>query len=555
VLICGVKISHDAGIAAIDGEKLLFSTELEKLNNNSRYSSLDKVEQIAEILKTENIGISDVDRFVIDGWWSEPGASSTFVHSTIRDRPVNIQVAPYIDEGTARPCTARYSFANLDLGLGEAHYSSYHHATGHLFGCYCSSPFARRGEDALILVWDGGMTPRLYEVNATKRSAHLVQPLTLIMGNTFADFARYFEPFCADSSGWDDDRDLRYHLSIAGKAMAYAALGTVQQDLFGYFDDFLDGLTNISAENAALLARQVIADRNGRFKGLSNADIITTLQAYLGNSLLEALKTIVARRYGSEARNLGIAGGCALNIKWNSLLRESGLFREVWVPPFPNDSGAAIGAAAAEMFIFGRLPAIDWNVYSGPRLMSTTAGNQWVVRPCTERQVAEILYREGEPVVVLSDRAELGPRALGNRSILAPTAEAKMKSHLNDIKGREGYRPIAPICIESRASEIFDPGTPDPYMLFEHKVRPLWTRAIPAVVHLDGTARLQTIRTDTSVTGRILDEYARLSGIPVLCNTSANFSGKGFFPDIASASRWGETKYIWSDGKLFVKKT
>lgn len=153
---------------------------------------------------------------------------------------------------------------------------------------------------------------------------------------------------------------------------------------------------------------------------------------------------------------------------------------------------------------------------------------------------------------MLSGRAELGPRALGNRSILAPATDPDMKDRLNQMKGRESYRPIAPICLESSAPEIFDPGTPDPYMLFEHKVRGDWARRIPAIIHLDGTARLQTIEHGGCQAARILSEYELLSGIPVLCNTSANFNGCGFFPDVASAAKWGKTKYIWANGTMFL---
>jgi carbamoyltransferase len=113
---------------------------------------------------------------------------------------------------------------------------------------------------------------------------------------------------------------------------------------------------------------------------------------------------------------------------------------------------------------------------------------------------------------------------------------------------------VARICLEARAPEVFTPGTPDPYMLFEHRVRPGWAERVPAVVHLDGTARLQTVdeSSDSSV-GRVLAAYSELSRLPLLCNTSANFEGCGFFPDVASAARWGRTRYIWSEGELYSK--
>jgi carbamoyltransferase len=154
--------------------------------------------------------------------------------------------------------------------------------------------------------------------------------------------------------------------------------------------------------------------------------------------------------------------------------------------------------------------------------------------------------------VVLNGRAELGPRALGGRSILAAPVDAAMKDRLNDIKRREPFRPVAPICLEEHAPEIFSPGTPDPYMLFEHDVRPAWVARIPAVLHLDGTARLQTVSPaqDPDLT-EILRAYHEVSGVPVLCNTSANFNGSGFFPDVATAIGWDKVDMVWEEGTLY----
>ncbi|MGH3899984.1 MAG: carbamoyltransferase C-terminal domain-containing protein [Pseudonocardiaceae bacterium] len=110
-------------------------------------------------------------------------------------------------------------------------------------------------------------------------------------------------------------------------------------------------------------------------------------------------------------------------------------------------------------------------------------------------------------------------------------------------------------CLESQAESIFSPGTPDPYMLFDHQVRQEYLTRIPAVVHLDGTARLQTVNEfDDPFLASLLEEYSKLSGMPALCNTSANYSGCGFFPDVCSAAEWGRLERIWNGGYLYGKR-
>jgi hypothetical protein len=153
----------------------------------------------------------------------------------------------------------------------------------------------------------------------------------------------------------------------------------------------------------------------------------------------------LCQTFPGRRMNLCSTGGCALNIKWNSLLRDSGMFRAIWVPPFPNDSGAALGAACCEMVREGRALALQWDVYSGPDLQPQRPAPAWTASPCDERRLARILHEQAEPVVVLHGRAAVGPRALGNRSILASAVEPGMKDRLNAIKGRADYRPVAPV--------------------------------------------------------------------------------------------------------------
>ncbi|RMI43386.1 carbamoyltransferase N-terminal domain-containing protein [Streptomyces triticirhizae] len=554
MLICGVKASHDGGIALLDGDRLAFSVEMEKLDNAPRYSPLGDLRRVTGVLRDQGVDPADVDRFVVDGWWPEAGRDEPGVMIGDGEERMFLPVAPYVEGFGQDGPLHRHTFKEYDFTPGSPGYASYCHAANHLLAAYCTSPFAARGEDALVLVWDGGTTPRLYLVDAGARSVRLVSSLLPLSGNYFSDFCSHFEPFHRDTSKMDKDTRIRYQLSVAGKAMAYAALGTPQPAAFPVFDRLVADFPTVSPDNAFALGEKVATERDRLLPGLSNADIIATLQEYLGRAVTDRLVRLVRRRFTGRRVNLCLGGGCALNIKWNSRMRATGLFTSVWVPPFPNDAGAAIGTACCEMFRETRHTALEWDVHSGPEVSVGTLPAGWTGTACDEEALAALLHTEGEPVVVLSGRAELGPRALGNRSILAPAVDPAMKGRLNRLKGREDYRPVAPICLTERAAEVFDPGGADPYMLFEHRLRGDWAERVPAVVHLDGTARLQTIDADaSSATARVLAAYARLSGVPVLCNTSANHNGRGFFPDVASAARWGGTRYVWSGGVLYTR--
>lgn len=541
-------------MAVIADNRLVFSVELEKLNNSPRYISLEDLDLVTEILQAEHIDPGSVDRFVIDGWFPAPGESSLWVPTSHHNRPLRLPVAPYVGDGSSRHPLHRHTFAGVGDGPLQGGYASYTHASNHVLGAYCTSPFASRGEDALVLAWDGGMLPRLYRVDATLIEVEYLGPLFPLVGNIFGQFCWQLEPFWRDMTRMTE-RELEQHeLEVPGKAMAYAALGSVESDAFVTFEKILDDLNVVSIDAASRLGQEVAARKQELFPGMSTADLIATWQAYVGQVLLDSFARVLHRDFGGTYPNLCLAGGCALNIKWNSMLRDSGMFNHIWVPPFPNDSGAALGTACCEMVRECRVLALEWDVYRGPALDTHRVPDGWPARPCDERQVAEILHHQGEPVVVLYGRAELGPRALGNRSILAPATDARMKDRLNDIKGRASYRPVAPICLESRANEVFAPGGEDRYMVFEHRMQPGWSARVPAIVHLDGSARLQTIAPSTPNTrvGRILSEYERLSGIPVLCNTSANLRGHGFFSDAAMATDWGCTDYVWADGTLYT---
>jgi carbamoyltransferase len=145
--------------------------------------------------------------------------------------------------------------------------------------------------------------------------------------------------------------------------------------------------------------------------------------------------------------------------------------------------------------------------------------------------VAGVLAANGV-VAWFQGRSEYGPRALGHRSLLANPAYPDNLERLNRVKGREEFRPVAPMVLADRAAEIFDGVLPSPFMLFTHRVSPAWAERIPAALHVDGTARIQTVDpAEEPLVARMLEAFARRTGVPVVINTSLNTAGRPMVDD------------------------
>lgn len=558
MITAGLKLTKSGGVALLRDGKLEFNIEVQKLDNNPRHSGVPDLEIVPRLLAGQGYGIGDVDEWVVDGW---AGVTA--------GRVLGVEVAPYLETPAAPDPGAPGLRGSMRLGGTALAYTSYPHVTSHIAAAYSTSPFAAAGAPSMVLVWDGDSFPRLYHVGADGR----IEPggaLFPLVGDVYALAFELFGPVPRqDGEGAPDPLS-------AGNLMAYLALGAakdeIQAVLRELFDTHFTGSSERarayrrsvvgcggSAEPSHRLARACLADLRERTTrmGAGNADVLASLHAFVEQLLLERLVSRMREWKGEGPFNLCFAGGCALNIKWNSALRADPAIREMWVPPFPDDSGSSIGAAAAHLGREDGLRPIEWSLRLGPALVRHPHPPEgWSLSPCRPEELARLLHMTGRPAIVLSGRGKLGPRALGSRSVLAPAVRAGTRRLLNELKQRDEHRPVTPICLAARAQDIFDPGTPDPYMLYEHRIRSEWVDRIPAIQHLDGTARLQTVTADDDpVLTTILREYAKWSGIPVLCSTSAGPSGGGFFPDVASAMRWGRVDVIWSDGVLYQRRS
>jgi carbamoyltransferase len=262
----------------------------------------------------------------------------------------------------------------------------------------------------------------------------------------------------------------------------------------------------------------------------AHAALAASVQRRLEEVLLELAAWLHAR---TGDRDLVMAGGVALNCVANSRLWREGPFERVWVQPASGDSGTALGAAMHVAHALGDRVA---------PMRTAALGREWDDDALAERlrvtglrftrpadigdAAAEVLAGDGV-VAWFQGRSEYGPRALGHRSLLADPRRAENLEKLNDIKGREQFRPVAPMVLAERAAEIFDGPLPSPYMLFTHGVRDGWRERIPAVVHVDGTARIQTVDpVEEPLVARMLERFEARTSVPVVVNTSLNTAGR-----------------------------
>ncbi|MEH0823470.1 MULTISPECIES: carbamoyltransferase family protein [unclassified Micromonospora] len=262
-----------------------------------------------------------------------------------------------------------------------------------------------------------------------------------------------------------------------------------------------------------------------------HADLAASVQARLEEVVLDLARWLYDASGG--ASTLAMAGGVALNCVANARLAAEGPYRDVWVQPAAGDSGTALGAA---LHVAGTL---------GDRATPMTGadlGRGWsdeeleaelrraalpYFRPDSIAAEAARVLADNGIVAWYQGRSEYGPRALGHRSLLAHPGDPATTARMNDVKGREQFRPIAPMVRAERFADIFDGVFPSRYMLFVHRVKPEWRDRIPAVTHVDGTARVQTVHTDTEpLVAELLAEFERRTGLPVVVNTSLNTAGR-----------------------------
>lgn len=418
------------------------------------------------------------------------------------------------------------------------------HVRSHIMCSYGLSPFPQ-GQPCYALIWEGFLGT-MYRIDEHIRIRKIGDVLTM-PGVRYGFLYALADPTMPLSS------TVPYRHDDAGKLMALAAYGNprpatteeteVVEKIFAMENLFFE-----SSPKRAFIGNKYcdIGLESSDFKDL----------AWQHSSALFDRFYKFAEANVTRGEPLLIAGGCGLNCDWNTQWRQCGLFSDVFVPPCANDSGIALGTAIDAYRHYSGEAKIEWDVYAGdPFVEDITSVEDFRPSPLNLADVCRRL-RAGDVVAWAQGRYEIGPRALGNRSILASPFSAEIRDKLNRIKQRESFRPIAPICLEDDFLEHFDSDGLSPHMLYFQRVK---SNKLAAITHVDGSARAQSVNDHQNpAICALLREFKAQTGVGMLCNTSLNFKGHGFInrlSDLFSFARERGVEGIVVGNTFWQRKT
>jgi predicted NodU family carbamoyl transferase len=501
VNILSYNPGHDGAIAYLKDAHLVASIEAEK-NSNYRYSPVSSPDVFNVLGELDEMP----DVICTGGWWPRDAYS----------------LGSHVHVGYRGVLKSDVIIGQRRLLGRPVHYFSSSHERSHLLCAFGMSSLPK-GTPCYALVWEGAIGA-FYEIdsglNITLLADVLNQP-----GNRYALLYGLADPTFPKNGPYPRFED-------AGKLMALASFSnrrTPSAEERKLLDFLLDGpYRELSAyedlEHSPYCNVGLDDPEFRNFAGIFSDKVFDVFYQFAKSNLNKGMPLV-------------IAGGCGLNCDWNTKWNETKLFTEVFVPPVANDSGSAIGTAIDAQFHLTGNPKIDWNVYSGLSFVTADSFDSapYDVYETNYELIADILAND---LIVgwVNGKYEIGPRALGNRSILAAPFHESTRVRLNEIKQREQFRPIAPVCLEEEAARWFSCDHASPFMLYTYRVR---TDALAAVTHVNGTARIQTV---SSVSNRDLYEllvaFKARTGYGVLCNTSLNFKGRGFINKMGDLSEY-----------------
>ncbi len=547
--ILGISLGHDSNLALVEDGKITAIMEAERYFRQKRYK-----------LSAQTL---------------EPGkVKSTYQYTDIEDLKLFLKLAEKewgssFDAVAVQNQGRKEEFENLKILLKQSgiRFQEIHHINHHLSHAalsYFTSPFS----EALVLSYDGiGNDGKTVFFSAKENKLEYLKNIPLAFGQSYNNLG-YIIGIKPEIEG-----------TTSGKTMGLASYGTAREEWLPYAREYvlkyqklptaeLDelqtrglghrindiGLRDIPELRKYLRKRDYpfetvgLKDKIKIALGLlkqdelhlpgpehkDSQDLAATLQHAWTEEVLNLLKN-----HKSNYRNLCIVGGCALNGITNYMIEKSGLFEEVHLIPNPSDCGLASGAA---LYTYYSLYGHDFKglkEYYSPYLGSKpydldkleTFKSIYPHKVIKEEDLPDTLVKlvsRDLIVGLIRGNYEIGPRALGNRSILCNPLNKDMRQILNDkVKHREWYRPFAPMVTEEDSHKYFTNTTPVPYMSVICDTREEYREKLPSVTHVDGSARIQTVsRVQNPFIHSTLKAFEKLTGMPIMLNTSYNPAGE-----------------------------
>lgn len=484
--ILGISaLSHDAAVSVVEDGDILFAAHAE------RYSRRKNDPQLNQGLVDAALAFGEPD---VVAWYERP----------IIKKSRQLAAGQWGDCFTLEDMPRRH-LSNFGLDRYSLEYVPHHES--HAAAGYFSSPF----QDAVVIVLDA-----IGEWGTISIGEYQGSDLTWLSQSGYPHSLGLLYTAFTQRCGLKPNEE-EYIL------MGMAAFGDPKH-VDRIKEDFIE---SIDPETGVRLKENVHMGIGDWFPEASREDIAASIQAVTEDVLLDIVKWTAAR---SASKNLVLMGGVALNCVANERIarfwsEHSGRDDAVWIMPNPGDGGSSLGAAAA---VYG--DHVKWH---GPYLGTD------IDRELDIESAARALA-EGEVIAVANGRAEFGPRALGNRSLICDPRGQHMKDKVNNIKKRDLFRPFAPVVLEEHAGIYFEmPVARSPYMQFTAPCRD--SAAYPAICHVDGSSRVQTLRQEQNPQfHELLTEFHRRTGCPMLLNTSLNIKGEPLVDTWEHAQRFSE---------------
>jgi carbamoyltransferase len=514
-LVLGINRTQDASVCLMQGSRLLWAIQKERLTRRKHH-------------------------------WGKPGDVRDFYLPRLPwpERPIDVVVECFSSDEEVKqlPLYEEELVASLRLSPNCRRARISHHLA-HVYSVFHPSPF----RDAAVMIVDGQGSPVSELTEYWAGAAYVPGDWREIASFYRADRERVL---CIGKQLWDRD-DAR----LAGLGMFYFLLTQAMfpgegnegkvMGLAPHGDPHALRMPPLTVEAGQVSMpapwRELLRERD-RFHfghpGASFADCANLAAA--GQRAFEDALLEVARWLHAQTRleRLCFAGGTALNCSANERLLRETPFRQVFIPPAPSDAGTALGCALYGLTeLAGESCAYRWSHdYLGPAPQRHEIEAALLDRDDLKIELLPSmdvlcgrmleLLRNKRVLALYQGASEFGPRALGHRSILADPRPAAIRDWINaQVKQREWFRPLAPVVLEERAADWFDLPGPSPFMQFAAPVRPHMAPRVPAITHVDGTARLQTVSADDDpLLRRLLQGFEAATGVPVLLNTS--FNGK-----------------------------